>query len=183
MQSLYVLVSILVAVFAQEFVQRELIVDRYPEWYLRQPQDQYVRHRRQLSVNKNGDLTLSHGTPNDKIFGTLGSRGEAAFGKLGYQHNFMNDDRGKLTGTAYGTRVLSPYGNSNHLGGRLDWQNKHTSAALDVSRQMHGPTSIQAAAGARWPIGRNGEMTLHGTYDRVGRMQDYGGRLGYTHRF
>ena len=183
MQSLYIFAGILVAVAAQEYIQPYIMVDRYPDWYISRSQNEHLRLRRQLSVNKNGDVTLAHGSPNDKVFGTLGSRGESAFGKLGYQHNFINDDRGKLTGTAYGSRVLSPYGNSNHLGGRVDWASKHTSASLDVSRQMHGPTAIQAAAGGKWPVGRNGEISAQGTYDRIGRMQDYGGRLGYTYRF
>ncbi|XP_059056319.1 gloverin-like [Achroia grisella] len=178
MQSLYIFAGILAVVATQEYIE----IDRYPDWYV-QPQEEHLRHRRQLSVDKSGDVTYAHGSPNNKVFGTLGSRGENLFGKLGYQHNFINDDRGKLTGTAYGTRVLSPYGNSNHLGGRVDWAGRHTAASLDVSKQLHGPTSIQAAGGAKWPIGRNGEMSLQGTYNRFGGMQDYGGRLGYIHRF
>lgn len=63
-------------------------------------------------------------------------------GKAGYNRNIFDDHRGKLDGTAYGTRVLGANGASSHLGGSLNWQNSNAAANLDISKQIHGPSSV-----------------------------------------
>ncbi|KAM3963479.1 gloverin-like [Aphomia sociella] len=184
MQSLYIIASVLVVVAAQEYeMHPQFAIDSYPEWY--RSEYPHPRHQRDLSVDqKTGDVTLDHKTsPNGRVFGTLGSRSESLFGKAGYQHNVFDDHRGKLDASAYGSRVLSPYGASSNLGGRLDYKNDRAAASLDVSKQIGGFTSYDAAAGGRWPIGRNGDFTMQGTYSRFGPIQDYGARAGLNYRW
>ena len=185
MQFLYIIASVLAVVAAQDYeIHPQMIVNRYPEWYIRSEYS-HPRFQRDLSVDKKtGDVTLDHKTsPNGRIFGTLGSRDEALFGKAGYQRNVFDDHRGKLDASAYGSRVLTPYGDSSNLGGRLDYKNDHSAASLDVSKQIGGHTAVDAAAGGRWPIGRNGDFTMQGTYSRFGPLQDYGARAGLNYRW
>nr|XP_053609224.1 gloverin-like [Plodia interpunctella] len=181
MKAICLLICSVVAASTQEYIQTEEIND-YPYWY---HNPEHSRYRRQLSADpKTGDVTYNHRiSDNGQLFGTLGSTGESAFGKAGYKHNIFDDHRGKLGATAYGTHVISPYGSSNHLGGSMDYTGDHTKASLDVSRQIHGMTSIGAAAGARWPVGRNGDLSLQGTYNRMGRFKDYGVLGGFNYRF
>ncbi|XP_013192201.1 gloverin [Amyelois transitella] len=180
MKTICAFVCLVAAVAAQDYLQPEEL--DHPTWYL---SPEHLRYRRQLSADpKTGDVTYSHRTSDSgQIFGTLGSRGDAAFGKAGYKHNVFHDNRGKLDATGYGTHVISPYGSSNQFGGRVDYTGDHSKASLDVSRQMHGMTSLEAAAGARWPLGRNGDVSLQGTYNRMGPFQDYGARAGLNYRF
>lgn len=63
-------------------------------------------------------------------------------GKAGYERNIFNDNRGKLDAQAFGTRTLSPYGDSSALGGALKWKNDNAAASFDISKQIHGPTSV-----------------------------------------
>nr|WJG69170.1 gloverin 2 [Dioryctria sylvestrella] len=118
-------------------------MDNYPSWYV---SPEHLRYRRQLSADpKTGDVTYSHGVSDSgKVFGTLGSRGDALFGKAGYNHNIFDDNRGKLDATGYGAHVISPYGDSNHFGGRVDYTGAHSKASLDVSKQIHGMTSVSS---------------------------------------
>ncbi|XP_013186717.1 gloverin [Amyelois transitella] len=182
MQSIYVLVCLVAAVTAQEIVQAEVENNSYPTWYVH---PDHLRFRRQLSADpRTGDVSYHHAiSDRGHVFGTLGSRGDSAFGKAGYKHNVFNDGRGKLDATGYGTHAISPYGSSNHFGGRVDYTGAHSKASLDVSKQIHGMTSVDAAAGGRWPIGKNGDFSLQGTYNRIGRFQDYGARAGLNYRF
>ncbi|KAM3963600.1 gloverin-like [Aphomia sociella] len=184
MKSLYIFASVLIVVAAQDYeTHPQIIITSYPEWY--RNEYPHPRHQRDLSVDKNtGDVTLDHKTsPDGRIFGTLGSRDESLFGKAGYQHNVFDDHRGKLDASAYGSRVLSPYGASSNLGGRLDYKNDNAAASLDLSRQIGGFTAVDAAAGGRWPIGKNGDFTVQGTYSRFGPIQDYGARAGLNYRW
>ncbi|KAI5652132.1 gloverin-like protein domain-containing protein [Phthorimaea operculella] len=130
-------------------------------------------------------VTLDHKVgQNGRVFGTLGSNDNGLYGKGGYEHNIFNDHRGTLNGQVSGTRVLGPYGGSSHVGGALNWKNDRASASLEASKMIHGPTSINAAAGARWPIGRNGDLSAQGFYSHTqGFGRDYGGRLNYRYRF
>lgn len=64
-------------------------------------------------------------------------------GKAGYNREIFNDDRGQLTGQAYGTRVLGPGGDSTNYGGRLDWANKNAQAAIDINRQIGGRSGVR----------------------------------------
>ncbi|CAH2058085.1 unnamed protein product, partial [Iphiclides podalirius] len=134
------------------------------------------RHRR--------DVTIDHKTENGRVFGTLGQNDAGLFGKGGYEHNFFDDHRGRLDGQAYGTRVLGPYGDSSHLGGALNWHDSNAAASLDVSKQIHGPTSINAGAGGSWPVGKNGDFSVLGTYGKTsGIPSDYGGKAIFNYRW
>ncbi|CAG9568609.1 unnamed protein product [Danaus chrysippus] len=105
------------------------------------------------------------------------------FGKGGYEHQIFNDHRGTLNAQAYGTRVLGPAGDSSHLGGALNWKNPNAAASFDISKQIHGGTSYQAAAGGRWPVGKNGDFSLQGTYGKQAFMRrEYGGLGSFNYR-
>ncbi|XP_048007045.1 gloverin-like isoform X2 [Leguminivora glycinivorella] len=105
--------------------------ERYPNHY---PWAKNVRHAR--------DVTWDRSVGNGKVFGTLGSNDQGLFGKGGYKETIFNDARGKLDAQAYGSRVLSPAGDSSHFGGKLDWANDNAKAALDISKQIHGKTTV-----------------------------------------
>ncbi|CAG4944959.1 unnamed protein product [Parnassius apollo] len=142
----------------------------------------------QILIRNKGIAATSpydHKTDNGRVFGTLGQNDAGLFGKGGYEHNFFDDDRGKLDGQVYGTRVLGPYGDSSHLGGALNWQNPNAAASLEVSKQIHGPDSIMAGAGGRWPVGKNGDFSLEGTYygKTSGYKPEYGGRGVFNYRW
>ncbi|KAL0860451.1 hypothetical protein ABMA27_009840 [Loxostege sticticalis] len=144
----------------------------------------HPRFRRDISLDpKTGDLTAQHKMDNSRVFGTVGSNDAGLFGKAGYERNIFNDNRGKLDAQAFGTRTLSPYGDSSALGGALKWKNDNAAASFDISKQIHGPTSWTAAGGGRWPVGKNGDFGLDATYSRMGGMKDYGGRAVYNYRW
>ncbi|XP_069355578.1 gloverin-like [Maniola hyperantus] len=172
---LYILPAVFLAVVAQEYYAPQVIVaDTYPEWYVQS----HPRERRDVTLldRKIGD--------DGRVFGTLGQNGAGLFGKGGYEHQIFNDNRGKLNGQVYGTRVLGAAGDSSHLGGGLNWQNPNAAASLDISRQIHGGTSYQAAAGGKWPVGKNGDISLQGTYGRQhGLPREYGGMANFNYRW
>ncbi|XP_028168252.1 gloverin-like [Ostrinia furnacalis] len=142
------------------------------------------RVRRDVSIDpKTGDLTAAHKMDNGRVFGTVGSNDAGLFGKAGYEHNIFDDARGKMDAQAFGTRTLGPYGDSSALGGALKWRDDHAQASFDINKQVHGPTSWTAAGGGRWPVGKNGDFGLEGTYSRMGGMKDYGGRASYNYRW
>ncbi|XP_041977066.1 gloverin-like [Aricia agestis] len=162
--------AIILAAAAQEMYVEPY--EGYPEWYISSPQ----RHRR--------DVTLDRKMGDGRVYGTLGQNDNGLFGKAGYDHQIFNDGRGKLTGGVSGTRVLGPYGDSSHLGGGLNWQNSNAAASLDVSKQIHGPTSWNAGAGGRWPVGKNGDFSLQGTYGKTSGMRpQFGGMGNFNYRF
>ncbi|CAG4944953.1 unnamed protein product [Parnassius apollo] len=180
MKFLCVLFGIIASVAAQGYdypMHPQIVIDRYPEWYIHSSNlDPQQRHRR--------DVTFDHKTDNGRVFGTLGQNDAGLFGKGGYEHNFFDDHRGKLDGQVYGTRVLGPYGDSSHLGGALNWQNSNAAASLEASKQIHGPDSIMAGAGGRWPVGKNGDFSLEGTYGKTsGYKPEYGGRGVFNYRW
>lgn len=49
-----------------------------------------------------------------------------------------------MQGQAYGTRMLGATGDSSMLGGKLNWNNvnKDASAALEITKQIHGHTNV-----------------------------------------
>ncbi|KAJ2944825.1 hypothetical protein O0L34_g1717 [Tuta absoluta] len=172
MKLLCIFAAILVAVAAEN--------EEAEESYYSYPAEEYVpnpRFRRQA--------TLDHKIgQNGRVFGTLGSNDNGLYGKGGYEHNIFNDHRGNLNGQVTGTRVLGPNGASSHMGGALNWKNDRASASLEASKMIHGPASINAAAGGRWPVGKNGDLSAQGFYSQTqGFGRDYGGRLNYNHRF
>ncbi|XP_045762959.1 gloverin-like [Maniola jurtina] len=173
MQFLYILPAVFLAVAAQEFYAPQVVVvDTYPEWYVQS----HPRERR--------DVTLDRKIGDGRVFGTLGQNDAGLFGKGGYEHQIFNDNRGKLNGQVYGTRVLGAAGDSSHFGGGLNWQNPNAAASLDISRQIHGGTSYQAAAGGKWPVGKNGDFSLQGTYGRQhGLPRQYGGMANFNYRW
>ncbi|KAI8423595.1 hypothetical protein MSG28_012673 [Choristoneura fumiferana] len=59
-------------------------------------------------------------------------------GQGGYEHNIINDDRGRLAAQAYGTRVLGPTRDSTHLGSKLTWQDSNSMASIDASKRLGG---------------------------------------------
>ncbi|XP_013168697.1 PREDICTED: gloverin-like [Papilio xuthus] len=173
MKFVFVLFCFIAAVAAQD-----ILLESYPVWYItpESPIEQYQRYRR--------DVTFDHKTDNGRVFGTLGQNDAGLFGKGGYEHNFFDDHRGKLDGQAYGTRVLGPYGDSSHLGGALNWRNDNAAASLDVSKMIHGPTSVSAGAGGAWPVGKNGDFSLQGTYGKTGGYNsEFGGLAKFNYRF
>ncbi|XP_073961138.1 gloverin-like [Choristoneura fumiferana] len=117
---------------------------------------------------KPNDITWNKQIGNGKVFGTLGSTDQALFGQAGYKQVIFNDARGKLEGQAQGTRVLSPNGDSSHLGGTLKWSNDNANAALDVSKQIGGPTSISATGAGKWNLDKNTEVSAGGTVSHSG---------------
>ncbi|XP_072946365.1 gloverin-like [Epargyreus clarus] len=170
MQFIYVFAAVLVAVAAQHQDMEQEVYVSYPDWY--------IGHRERR------DVTFDHKTDNGRVFGTLGQNDNGLFGRGGYEHQFFNDNRGNLQGQVHGTRVLGPYGDSSHLGGGLKWSNPNAAASLDVSKMIHGPTSYQAAAGGRWPVGKNGDFSLQGTYGKVSGMRpEYGGIGNFNYRW
>ncbi|XP_028168250.1 gloverin-like [Ostrinia furnacalis] len=144
----------------------------------------HPRFRREVSIDpKTGDLTADHKMDNGRVFGTVGSNDAGLFGKAGYEHNIFDDARGKMDAQAFGTRTLGPYGDSSALGGALKWRDDHAQASFDINKQVHGPTSWTAAGGGHWPVGKNGDFGLEGTYSRMAGMNDYGGRAVYNYRW
>ncbi|CAH2098332.1 unnamed protein product [Euphydryas editha] len=163
-------VLLVVTVVAQDYQpELDVAIDPYPEWYA-------TRQRR--------DVTFDKQMGDGRVFGTLGQNNAGLFGKAGYEHQIFNDQRGKLTGQAHGMRVLGPQGGSSHFGGGLNWKNPNAAASFDISKQVHGGTSYQAAAGGRWPVGKNGDFSLQGTYGRAaGMRREYGGLANFNYRW
>nr|XP_032521717.1 gloverin-like [Danaus plexippus plexippus] len=131
MYFLYILFGVIFSASAQEFVEPAFVVEPYPEWYVGQ------RVRR--------DVTFDKQIGDGKVFGTLGQNDKGLFGKGGYEHQIFNDHRGTLNAQAYGTRVLGPAGDSSHLGGALNWKNPNAAASFDISKQIHGGTSVSTS--------------------------------------
>ncbi|CAH0714945.1 unnamed protein product, partial [Brenthis ino] len=171
MQCLYILPAVSLAIVAQEYQWQPDA--SYPVWYLGK---ELARERR--------DVTLDKQIGDGRVFGTLGQNDAGLFGKGGYEHQFFNDDRGKLNGQVYGTHVLGPAGDSSSFGGALNWKDPHAAASFDISKQVHSGTSYQAAAGGRWPVGKNGDFSLQGTYGRqAGMRREYGGLANFNYRW
>lgn len=196
MQLFLVFATVLVAATAQEFLPASYAFDSLPEdaqYQELQPmvseQDfegiTHPRFRRGVSMDpKTGDVTADHKINNGRVFGTLGSNDNGLFGKAGVEKNIFNDHRGRLDGNAYGQRNLSPYGDSSSLGGGLKWQNNNAAASFDVNKQIHGGTSWNAAGGGKWPVGKNGDFGLQGTYSHMPHgIRDYGARGVFNYRF
>ncbi|XP_073961141.1 gloverin-like [Choristoneura fumiferana] len=114
------------------------------------------------------DITWNKPAGNGQVFGTLGSSDQGLFGQAGYKQVIFNDARGKLEGQAHGTRVLGPNGDSSLLGGTLNFSNKNAEAALDVSKQIGGPTSISATGAGKWNLDKNTEVSAGGTVSHSG---------------
>ncbi|XP_068623997.1 gloverin-like [Battus philenor] len=179
MKVLCILLGIVAVAVAQYDYQVHplVLIDSYPEWYIgSQSGLAQQRHRR--------DVTFDHKTNNGRVFGTLGQNDAGLFGKGGYEHKFFDDHRGRLDGQAYGTRVLGPNGDSSHLGGALNWKDSNAAASFDISKQIHGPTSMSAGAGGIWPVGKNGDFSLQGTYGKTSGMNsEFGGKALFNYRW
>ncbi|CAG9792416.1 unnamed protein product [Diatraea saccharalis] len=178
MQALIAFAVVFVAATAQEYDHHpyEILFNNYeliPESYV-DPQVG-LRYRR--------DVTIDHKTDNGRVFGTLGQNDDGLFGRAGVERNIFNDARGRLDAQAHGTRTIGPMGGSSALGGSLNWRNDNAAASFDVSKQIHGPTSWSAAGGGRWPVGKNGDFGVDGTYSRFGGMKDYGARGVFNYRW
>ncbi|CAH2268338.1 gloverin-like [Pararge aegeria] len=172
MQFLYILPAVFLVVVAQEYYEPQQVLDTYPEWYVQS----HPRERR--------DVTYIKRTADGRFIGTLGENEAGLFGRGAYQHQIFNDNRGKMDAQVYGTRVLGSAGDSTHLGGALNWQNPNAAASLDISRQIHGGTSYQAAAGGKWPVGKNGDISVQGTYGRQhGLPHEYGAMANFNYKF
>ncbi|NP_001093312.1 gloverin-like [Bombyx mandarina] len=108
------------------------------------------------------DVTWDTRMGGGKVFGTLGQNDDGLFGKAGYNREIFNDDRGQLTGQAYGTRVLGPGGDSTNYGGRLDWANKNAQAAIDINRQIGGRSGMTASGSGVWDLDKNTHISAGG---------------------
>nr|ANS56420.1 gloverin 1 [Bombyx mandarina] len=140
-----------------------------------------VRHPRDIHDFVTWDKEMGGG----KVFGTLGESDQGLFGKGGYNREFFNDDRGKLTGQAYGTRVLGPGGDSTSYGGRLDWANENAKAAIDLNRQIGGSAGIEASASGVWDLGKNTHLSAGGVVSKEfgHRRPDVGLQAQITHEW
>ncbi|CAH0403367.1 unnamed protein product [Chilo suppressalis] len=200
--------AVLVVAMAQQYEHPYDIIynnfDELPESYV--DPEQGLRFRRDITFDRNID--------NGRVFGTLGSTDDGLFGRAGVERHIFNDARGRLDAQAHGTRTLGPAGGTSALGGSLNWRNDNANAALDVSKQIGGSTSVQdvhrrsaaaqifyfsfvnkrdvirhlvprwsAAGGGRWPIGKNGDFGVDGTFSRINGLKDYGARGVFNYRF
>ncbi|KAL4716777.1 hypothetical protein ACJJTC_001933 [Scirpophaga incertulas] len=184
--------ALIMAVGAQEFVPPQgLIISDHDQSEI-YPAEQVLdsdvylqyhpRFRRDVTWNPSG-VTVDRTSGNNRVFGSLGSNDNGLFGKAGVDHTIFNDARGKLNAQAHGTRTLGPYGGTSEFGGALNWKNDNAAASFDVSKQIHGPTSWSAAAGGRWPVGKNGNIGLDGTASRINGVRDYGAQGVFNYRF
>ncbi|XP_061705279.1 gloverin-like [Cydia pomonella] len=112
--------------------------------------------------NSNG-VTWNKPVGNGNVFGTLGSNDQGLFGKAGYQGTIFNDARGKMDGQAYGTRVLSPAGDTSNFGGKLNWANENAKASVDISKQIHGKTTVEASGAGVWKVDKNTQLSAGGS--------------------
>ncbi|CAH0403368.1 unnamed protein product [Chilo suppressalis] len=169
--------AVLVVAMAQQYEHPYDIIynnfDELPESYV--DSEQGLRFRRDITFDRNID--------NGRVFGTLGSTDDGLFGRAGVERHIFNDARGRLDAQAHGTRTLGPAGGTSALGGSLNWRNDNANAALDVSKQIGGSTSWSAAGGGRWPIGKNGDFGVDGTFSRINGLKDYGARGVFNYRF
>ncbi|XP_073960949.1 gloverin-like [Choristoneura fumiferana] len=158
----------------QAFVDQEYSSD---PWEL---DETLKQHRARRDVT--GSIPI--GT-NGQLIGTLGSTARGRlFGQGGYEHNIINDDRGRLAAQAYGTRVLGPTRDSTHLGSKLTWQDSNSMASIDASKRLGGRARVDVDAGGRWEPFKNAELTAGGYYShREGRNSDYGGRAIFKYGF
>ncbi|XP_039748108.1 gloverin-like [Pararge aegeria] len=116
------------------------------------------------------DVTWDKQVGNGKVFGTLGDKEDGSlYGKAGYKQDIFNDERGKLIGEAYGSRVLGPNGGNSFLEGKLNWNNaaKDTEANLALSRQIHGMTSAQADLSKVWNLDKNTRISAGGAISQA----------------
>ncbi|XP_023937663.2 gloverin [Bicyclus anynana] len=135
------------------------------------------------------DITWDTKAGDGKVFGTLGNKDDGSlFGKAGYKQDIFNDDRGKLTGEAYGTRVLGPTGDASLLGGKLNWNNaaKDAAANFELTKQIHGRTGAQADLSKVWNLDKNTRISAGGHVSQadLGRGKpDYGVGAKFEHFF
>ncbi|XP_026497730.1 gloverin-like [Vanessa tameamea] len=128
--------------------------ERYPDHYMFAKS---ARHPR--------DVTWIKRTGDGRIFGTLSALEEMLIGKAGYRQDIFNDGRGVLTGEAYGSRVLSPYGDNSYVGGKLDWTNanKNADATFALTKEIGGSTNAAATASKVWNLDKNTHVSAGGT--------------------
>nr|AMY60406.1 gloverin [Biston betularia] len=150
--------------------------------------DRELRYKFAKRVSRHPrDLTWDTSVGNNgKLFGTLGQDGNDLFGKAGYNHQIFDDGRGKLDAQAYGSRVLSPYGDSTKFGGGLNWADQNAKAGLDLSKSIGGHTALKATGEGLWHLNKNSELSAGGFYSQpfLGHgKSDYGVQAGYKLRF
>ncbi|KAI8423611.1 hypothetical protein MSG28_012679 [Choristoneura fumiferana] len=184
MKFIYVFAALLVAVAAQEYYENyepQSFVDN-SEYQYRLDQLRKQRDRKRPRRDVTGSIPIGQ---DGKLIGTLGSTARGGlFGQGGYEHNIINDDRGRLAAQAYGTRVLGPTRDSTHLGSKLTWQDSNSMASIDASKRLGGRARVDVDAGGRWEPFKNSELTAGGYYShREGRPSDYGGRANFEYRF
>ncbi|CAG9792428.1 unnamed protein product [Diatraea saccharalis] len=131
------------------------------------------------------DVTWDKKVGDGKIFGTLGSDDSGLFGKGGYKQDIFNDDRGKLQGQAYGSRVLGPNGDVSSFGGRLDFTDKNSQASLDVNKPIGGRPSVTGTGSGVWNFDKNTRLSAGGTITQeLGRGKpDLGLKAQFQHDF
>ncbi|KAJ0171771.1 hypothetical protein K1T71_012534 [Dendrolimus kikuchii] len=151
MKTAVIILAIMACVHAQVSMPPHY-KEMYPEYY---KFSKVARHPRDVSW----DTQVGGG----KVFGTLGQNDQGLFGKGGYQKEFFNDDRGKLSGQAYGSRVLGPNGDSSSFGGRFDWADQNAKAAIDLNRQIGGRSSIGATGEGVWNFDKNTRLSAGGS--------------------
>ncbi|CAG5052504.1 unnamed protein product [Parnassius apollo] len=142
---------------------------------------------RRIDPTRPCDMTWGKQVGKGTVFGTLGNSDQGLYGKGGYKQDIFNDARGKLEGQAYGTRVLGPNGDSSSLGGKLDWNNvnKDARATLEITKQIHGPTNLDASASKVWNFDKNTRLSAGGTVTQeLGHGKpDYGVGATFQHDF
>ncbi|XP_068624158.1 gloverin-like [Battus philenor] len=133
------------------------------------------------------DMTWDTKVGKGSVFGTLGSDDQGLFGKGGYKQDIFNDNRGKLEGQAYGKRVLGQTGDSSFFGGKLDWNNvnKDAKATVELTKQIHGPTNVDASLSKVWNFDKNTRLSAGGTFNQdLGKGKpDYGVGAKFQHDF
>nr|AAG44367.1 gloverin precursor [Trichoplusia ni] len=112
------------------------------------------------------DTTWEHNVGRGKIFGTLGSNDDSVFGRGGYKQDIFNDHRGRLSGQAYGSRVINDYGGSSILGGKLDWSNDNARAALDVHKEIGRGSGMKLSGDGVWKLDHNTRFSAGGNLQK-----------------
>ncbi|CAB3225872.1 unnamed protein product [Arctia plantaginis] len=102
-----------------------------------------------------------------KVFGTLGSTDGSLFGRGGYKQNIFNDHRGRLEGSAYGSRVLGPTGGSSSMGGTLDWSNDNAKVTADLNREIGGHTGLTVTGEGKWKLDKNTRLEAGGNLQKT----------------
>ncbi|XP_075986200.1 gloverin-like [Anticarsia gemmatalis] len=113
------------------------------------------------------DLTWERNAGGGKVFGTLGGTDDSLYGRGGYKHDIFNDHRGRLEGQAYGSRVLSPYGDSSNLGGKLNWSNDNARLGADLQKQIGGRTGLTVTGEGSWKLDRNTRFSTGGNLHKT----------------